>query len=400
MKERATMRDRRGMTLIEMLIAITVFSVILGAALGLLSKQSKGLDQGSNDMNMLQNLTFSGSLLEEEIRMAGANVPYKQPAIVYAGTNSFIFSADYASNTDSLYTVYYNPGLPSGQVNALTSAQRFALSGTSPSFSYPDSNYFAAGNSGANSPAETLSWFFQLDTSTVTPTNDYLLLRQVNNQAPEVVIRNVLQTTGRNFFRYYYKRIPPAGTSQATLDTVPTAWMPLKHTFGVHGAVADSGPASRIDSLAAVEVAFTVSNGQTGTALRTRSISFMIPMPNIGTKKVTSCGDLPLFGSSLTAAWNVNTTVTPPDTTMVLTWNQAIDETGGESDVQAYVIWRRLLGATVWPEAMASVPAGSTTPSFVDHTAIPGTLYQYAVAAQDCTPSLSTMSTATPPALP
>ena len=220
------MGDRRGMTLIEMLIALTVFTVILGSALGFLSKQSKGLDQSSTDMGMLQNLTFAGSLLQEEIRMAGANVPFKQPVIVYAGTNSFSFSADYASNVDSLYTVYYNPGLPSGQVNALTSSQRFPLPGSSPAFSYPDSSYSSVGNSGVNSPAETITWFFQLDTSTATPANDYVLLRQINDQASELVIRNVLQTSGRNFFRYYYKRIPAAGTSQSSLDTVPTNWMP------------------------------------------------------------------------------------------------------------------------------------------------------------------------------
>lgn len=394
------MHARRGMTLIEMLIAITVFSVVLASALGFLSKQSKGLDQNSTEMNMLQNLTFSGSLLKEEIRMAGANVPFRQPAIVYAGSGSFIFSADYASNTDSLYTVYYNPGLPSGEVNALTSAQRFPLPGTSPSFSYPDSNYFALGNAGMNSPAETIAWFFQLDATTATPTNDYLLLRQVNDRAPEVVIRNVLQTPGRNFFRYYYKRIPAAGTSQASLDSVPSAWMPLKHTYGVHGAVPDTGVVARIDSLAAVEAAFTVSNGLTGALQRTRAISFVISMPNIGTKKVTSCGDLPLFGSALTADWEIDNSLTPPDTSMKLRWNQAVDEAGGESDVQAYMIWRRLVGVPTWDEPLASVPAGPAVPSFVDQTAVTGTLYQYAVAAQDCTPSLSTLSTATPPASP
>jgi prepilin-type N-terminal cleavage/methylation domain-containing protein len=390
------MRNRRGMTLIEMLIAITVFTVILASALGFLSKQSKGLDQNSSDMGMLQNLTFAGSLLQEEIRMTGANVPYKQPVIVYAGVNSFSFNADYASNIDSLYAVYYNPGLPSGQVNALTAAQRFALPGSSPAFMYPDSTYFAPGAPGVNSPAETITWFFQLDTSTATPTNDYLLMRQVNDQAPEVVIRNVLQTSGRNFFRYYYKRIPPIGTSQASLDTVPTSWMPVRHTQGVHGMPSDTGQAARADSLGAVEVGFTVSNGLTGAATRTRSISFMIPMPNVGTKKVTSCGDVPLFGSGLTAQWNIDNSATPPDTFMLLTWNQAVDETSGELDVQAYIIWRRLLGATTWDEPLGSVPAGSASPSYADQTALPGTAYQYAVAAQDCTPSLSTMATATP----
>jgi type II secretory pathway pseudopilin PulG len=388
------------MTLIEMLIALTVFTVILGSALGFLSKQSKGLDQSSSDMGMLQNLTFAGSLLQEEIRMAGANVPFKQPVITYAGANAFSFNADYASNVDSLYTVYYNPGLPSGQVNALTSSQRFALSGSSPAFFYPDSSYTATGGSGVNSPAETITWFFQLDTSTATPTNDYLLLRQINNQAPEVVIRNVLQTSGRNFFRYYYKRIPAAGTSQSSLDSVPTSWMPVRHTQGVHGMPSDTGQAARVDSLATVEVAFTVSNGLTGASSRTRAISFIIPMPNVGTKKVTSCGDLPLFGSGLNAQWNIDNTVTPPDTFMRLTWNQAVDETAGEQDIQAYIIWRRLLGAPAWNEPLSSVPAGSTSPSFADQTAIPGTAYEFAVAAQDCTPSLSSMATATPPLTP
>lgn len=394
------MRDRRGVTLIEMLIAMTVFTLVLAATLGLLSRQSRGLDKNSSDMGMLQNLTFASSILQEELRMAGANVPYKQPAVIYAGANALAFNADYASATDSLYAVYYNPGLPSGQGNALTSAERFALPGTSPAFSYPDSSYFADGAALMNSPAETITWFFALDTSTTTPANDYILYRQVNDAAPEVAIRNVLQTGARNFFKYYYKRIPAAGTSQATLDSVPSAWMPVRHTQGVHGMPSDTAAAARIDSLAAVEVAFTVSNAGTGANLRTRSISFMVPMPNIGTKKVTSCGDVPLFGSGLTATWTIDNAAAPPDTFMLLRWNRATDETSGEGDVQAYIIWRRLVADPDWNEPLASVPAGAVNPSFPDQSALPGTAYTYAVAAQDCTPSLSTMSTVSPPASP
>jgi hypothetical protein len=385
--------------LIEKLVALMVFSLVLTGALGFMNRQSRSFDKSAVDMGMLQNLSFAGELMEQEFRLAGANVPYKEPAVVYAGTSAFIFNADYASNTDSLYAVYFNPGLPAGQVNALTASQKFALSGTSPSFSYPDSNYYAMGSTSINSPAETISWFFTPDTSTADAT-DYVLLRQIDDATPEVVIRNVLPTTGKNFFRYYYQRIPLSGTTSASLDTVPTSWMPAKHSIAIHGSPGDTGVNARIDSLATIEVNFTVSNGQTGTTRRTRAISFMVPMPNVRTKKVTSCGDLPLFGASLTAAWSIDNTVTPPDTAMLLQWGRAVDETGGEEDVQSYVIWRRLNGATVWPEAMASVPAGPTSPSFVDQTAVPGTAYQYAVAAQDCTPALSTLVTATPPASP
>lgn len=394
------MRSRRGVTLIEMLISITVFSLVMASTLGFLSRQGKGLDRNSTDMGMLQNLSFAGSLLEQEIRLAGANVPFKQPGVIYAGASALIFNADYASNIDSLYAVYYNPGLPSGQINALTPAQRFALPGTSPAYLYPDSLYYASGASAIISPAETIAWFFQLDGST-PPADDYTLMRQVNNAAPEVVIRNVTLTPGRNFFRYYYKRVPSAGIAAASLDTVPSSWMPVIHTEGVHGGVNDVGVAARADSLSMVEVAFTVTNGLAGADLRSRSIGFMVPMPNLAVKKVTSCGDAPILGTGVFATWVVDAAASPPDTTMVLTWSRAVDEAGGENDVRAYVIWRRSVGATTWPEPIATVAAGPASPSFADESAVTGPPgYQYALAAQDCTPSLSTMVSVTAPLSP
>lgn len=390
------MRNRRGMTLIEMLVALTVFSIVLGGALGFMNRQSRSFDKSAVDMGMLQNLSFAGELMEQEFRLAGANVPFKEPAVVYAGANAFIFNADYASATDSLYAVYFNPGLPAGQVSALTASQRFALSGTSPAFSYPDSNYYADGSSSINSPAETITWFFTPDTST-SDANDYVLMRQINNATPEVVIRNVLPTTGRNFFRYYYRRIPVSGTTSASLDTVPTAWMPVKHNLAIHGSPGDTAANARSDSLALIEVSFTVSNGQTGTNQRTRAINFMVSMPNVQTKRVTTCGDAPIFGSAVAATWTVDALASPPDTFMALTWTRAVDETGGELDVQNYIIWRRLNGATTWGEPIATVPAGDPTPTYNDPTVQPnvGQTWQYAVAAQDCTPSFSTQSVVT-----
>jgi hypothetical protein len=381
------------MTLVEMMIALIVFSVVLATSLGFISKQSKGFDKSAMDMGMLQNLSFANQLLDQELRLAGANAPYKQPAVIYAGTDAFIYNADYASNTDSLYAVYYNPGLPSGQVSALQAADKFALPGTSPSFSYPDSNYFAAGGGGVNSAAETIVWFFQLDASTADA-NDYVLLRQVNDSPPETVIRNVYKTTGKQFFRYYYKRIPASGTGTATLDSVPSTWMPVKHSVPIHGAVADTGVAARVDSLALVELNFTVTNGQTGTSQRSRAINFMVPLPNNGIKQVTSCGGPPIFTSAIAATW----VPVSGDWELRLTWTPSLDENGGERDVTGYVIWRRPLGATVWGNPIASVPAGVSSPVYAD-TVTSGTVpaYQYAVAAQDCSPSLSTQQVVTAP---
>lgn len=394
------MLDRRGMTLIEMLVALVIFSIILGGSLGMLSSQSRALDKNAADMGMLQNLSFGGDLLGQEFRLSGSNVPFKQPMVLYAGPSTFIFNADYASNTDSLFAVFYNPGMPTTQVSALLPAQRFALPGTSPVFMYPDSTYFAAGSNALTSPAETINWRFALDTSTADAT-DYALFRQVNDQAAEVVIRNVIPTPGRNFFRYHYKRIPASGSTSSSLDTVPTAWMPVRHTWAIHGAAADTGASARADSLGAVEVAFTVTNGLTGAAQRTRAITFMASLPNIGTKKITTCGGAPVLGVTPAAAWAVDSAATPWDSSIVLTWAQAMDESSGERDVQSYVIWRRDQGAATWPEPIATVAAGAATPSWEDETAVPGAPgYQYMLAAQDCTPLLSGTATVTAPLVP
>ncbi len=385
------MPNRRGMTLVEMMIALIVFSIVLATSLGFISKQSKGFDKSATDMGMLQNLSFANTLLEQELRLAGANTPYKQPAVVYAGTDGFAYNADYASNVDTTYAVYYNPGLPNGQVGSLTAAQRFALPCSNPSYSYPDSSYYSG--TGIFSPAETIIWCFQLDAST-TDANDYVLMRQVNDNAPEAVVRNIYKTTGKQFFRYWYKRIPAGGTSGATLDTVPANWMPIRHTQPIHGSTADSGAAARIDSLATVEVNFTVTNGQSGANQRTRAINFMIPLPNNGIKQLTTCGVDPIPTTGLSAGW----VSVSGNWVLKLTWTPSVDETGGENDVTGYVIWRRQVGATLWGNPIVNVPAGPSSPSFAD-TVTSGTTpaYQYAIAAEDCSPSLSTQQSVTAP---
>lgn len=389
------MSNRRGMTLIEMLVAMVVFSLVMAGALSFLIQQNRGFDRNQTDMGMLQNLRFARDLLEQEIRLAGANVPYQQPAIVYAGTNALAVNADYASNTDSLFAVYYDPTLPSGQVMALTFANRMTI--PTSTMQYPDTDYKDI--SGNPSPAETITWYFAADTSTADAT-DYALYRQVNNRPPEVMTRNVFQTTAKNFFKYYKQTTQVTG--QATLDSVPTAWMPVRNMVTINGSVGDTGVAARSDSLRVVEVNYTVSNGEQGAKRRTRAITFSVPMPNTTTKKVSTCGAAPITPSGLLLSWVIDSAGgVPVDTVMSVRWNQSTDEAAGEKDVLKYVIWRRLVGATTWGDPITSVPSGFATPSYTDQTATPGAPgYQYAVAAQDCTPTLSTQVSGSAPLSP
>jgi hypothetical protein len=158
----------------------------------------------------------------------------------------------------------------------------------------------------------------------------------------------------------------------------------------LHGSAGDTAVAARIDSLRAVELSYSVTNGRTGTEERIRQISTIIPLPNLTAKKLQTCGHDPLFSQVLVATPNAGGIGAGID----LQWNAAIDETGGEKDVLRYVIWRRRTGTADWGDPLFTVPAGKAVYTLTDGGVLPDSSYDYAAAAQDCTPSLSSQSMA------
>jgi len=83
-----------------------------------------------------------------------------------------------------------------------------------------------------------------------------------------------------------------------------------------------------------------------------------------------------------------------------LTWSPATDEAGGEADVARYVLWRREVGNTGWGDPYIAVPAGQPGYSYQDAAVESGKAYEFALAAQDCTPSLSTLAQSAPVVIP
>lgn len=373
------MRSERGVTLIEMLIALVIFLIVLASTMSAIGSQNRGFNKGLEEMGILQNLRYGVQQMEMEIRMAGANTPAAQPGIVYAGVNAVSFNSDLISNTPGdISAVYVDPDAPTGHVTAMTTATAVAIPGSSPAWTYPAANY-------ALSPAETTTFWFTPDAAT-TRTDDFVLMRQVNDQPAETLVRAILAPTGgAPFFSYRYLNVPAAGAT--TLAAVPAGWLPLRHSAVQHGIAADTGVAARIDSLRAVEVQYRVTNMKTGTAERIRTISAVIPTPNIGVRKLQSCGDLPIFLSGVVATWNAGTN------NIDVTWNASVDEATGERDIIRYVIWRRSGAVVSWGDPLASIAPGSASYSFPDPDVVTGTTYQYAIAAQDCTPALSTQRT-------
>ncbi len=382
------MRTRQGFTLIELLIAMVVFVIVLGGALSFLTAQQRMFQKGSDAMGVLQNLSFGSDNLDSQIRTTGGNAPDAQPPVVYAGPNAFAFNADYVSNDAlDISAVYIDPDASDAETQALRITGPITVPTSAPAFIYPTINYFAG--AGINSPAETIILYFDPNLETVRG-DDFVLLRQVNGNAPEVLIRNVLRdSTNLPFFRYYKLRIAVAGQLPA-LTLVTAAETPMSHALTTHGNTADL--VSRIDSLRAVIVSFKVTNGLTGASERSERISMNVPLPNMGLKHLKICGSEPVLGQPLNAAFDGIDKVN-------LTWNPAFDENSGERDVIRYVLWRRKLlpgPAEVYTDPLTSVAAGFPNYLFSDAQNLEaGATYEYQLAAQDCSPKLSSPVTST-----
>ena len=374
------MRTNKGFTLVELLVAMVVFVVVLGGAMGFLTAQSRTFRRGSDDMAVLQNMSFGADNLDGQIRTAGANTVDAQPPVVYASANTLSFNADYVANDAAdISAVYYDPDAAVAEVEALKVANQIVIPGSAPNFAYPTSDYNTT--AGTASPAELITLFFTPDLETAR-TDDFMLMRQVNNNAPETLIRQVLpDSTNLPFFRYHILR-PPAANLLPKLVLVPAAELPASHALATHGDAADA--VTKIDSLRAVLVSYVITNGQTGSLERTQRISLNIPLPNMGVKLLKICGSEPILGTGLVAAYQ------PLTGQVKLTWVPAFDENSGEKDVVRYVIWRKKITDATWTDPLTSVAAGQANYTYDDGQGLQAaTTYQYQLAAQDCSPKLS-----------
>src|SRR5690606_2099 len=112
-----------------------------------------------------------------------------------------------------------------------------------------------------------------------------------------------------------------------------------------------------------------------------------IRMPNAGQRALQTCGEEPLFGSGVTAAQD------GAEPRVIVTWSPSFDETSGEVDIVRYAIFRREIPQVGWGEPYFSIPAGQANYIYTDSDVAVGSTYEYAIAAQDCTPTMSGLRT-------
>jgi len=372
---------RHGWTLVELIIALTIFGVVITTALSVTAKQNTAFQEALVRLNALRNLRYAITTLNQDLETLGTNVPSAQPSFIYGDSNVVTFSADYASNVaGDPFAVYYDPDAPTGQVRA-----------PSASFVIPTTTVTAADTAyqsapGVPSPAEMITFFLTPDTST-SRTDDYVLYRQVNAGTPESVAHNLIHVGDTPFFSYM--RLTQDSTGQNIVAAFPDSLLPIYHSAKLHLSAADTGRSALADSIRGIRITMGATNGLTGAQERQVDLTRLIRLPNAGTGMLSTCGSPPVLGVGLSAALD---SLPGGGVAVDLSWMPATDETGGEKDVVRYVLWRRLAGASGWGDPFRAIPAGQPSYVYQDATVEPGKIYQYALAAQDCTPSLSPLA--------
>jgi prepilin-type N-terminal cleavage/methylation domain-containing protein len=379
---------RRGASLVELLVAMLIFSIVMASAFSFLLVQTRSYRTIATRTDQMQNARFGHDLLRQELRAAGTNVADGQPLVVYASDSVFAFNADLASNRrDSmLFTgaIYVDPFASDDEVMALTTDNQITIPGSN--FTYPLADY--GSGSGTIGEAETIIFFFVPDTLD-NEEGTFALMRQTNAGVPDRISGGLKPVEDTRFFRYWYDPVR-YDQGATTLAVVPPAWLPLAKTVATRGVPPDTGTSltTRVDQLRAVEVAYQAARKSDGTR---EVVRFRVPLPNVAVERaVRACGRPPLPPSAPTASWNADSAA------VLLAWPPAIDDGGGENDAIRYVLWRRLLGTVGWRAPLATI---GTVPGTLTYTYRDGGVeqelgntYQYALAVQDCTPNLSTPS--------
>lgn len=374
----STRDARKGMTLIELMVALTIFAVVISVSVAFMAQQNAAFQESIRRLVALRNLRYAVTTLSQDLEALGTNVPDLQPSLYYADADVIVFSADYATNVaDDPFAVFYDPDAPSGQVRAPSGG--FSIPNAAVSF--PDTTYESV--PGVTSPAEVILFFMAADTST-SRTDDHILFRQVNGNDPEPVARNLLRNGSEPFFSY--ERLANDGTGEVALSALPDSLVPIHHAAVVHMSPADTARSALADSIRAVRVRFRATNGIEGDEEAVVAVDRLIPLPNAGFGMLATCGSAPILGVGLSASV---VTLGTGEPAVNLSWNPAVDEAGGETDVVRYVIWRREAGSTNWGDPFRAIPAGAASYSYQDAAVTPATAYEYALAAQDCTPTLS-----------
>ncbi len=386
---------RAGFTIAELLVAAVITAVVFAIALPLLGSQSRAVAATAGRVDALQNARYAQNAVDRELRMVGVNTLTGQPMVVQAGPYVVTFNADLVTrDEDDVWSIYYDPDADSTTTLAM---QPPAVALPVTGFSYP--SVAALDRSGLPGRAETVSYWVSADSTSPRP-DEYVLFRRVNKAAAVAVVTGLYIAPGQPFFRYLWAR-----DSTGVIDTVPAAKLPLRHTVGVHGSVADTGEtatlAAGVDRIRAiiVQASGQYRDARPGAPLVRRATRTQTTLINMTMLNRPSCGLAPDPVAATAALVLVN----GQPSHVRISWTKASDDGAGERDIERYLIYRAVNGAA-YGEPLEELPSvnGAVATYYWDDQDVkrPPTAsnpisntFAYAIVVQDCQPSLSTPAT-------
>lgn len=357
-----------GFTLLEIMLSITILLLVFAMTVPLFRSQVQAMGSTAGRSDAQQNVRFAISTIERQIRVAGAGVSDQQPLLIQADPFAVTFDADYAARDTAAEggafgAVYFDSDLPIGSTMSMTPAKQVTLPLST--VVWPTTSYFRGG--GPPSAAETISFWVAPDNSPGS-NGRYALFRRVNAMPIDTLARGMVLDASKPPFTYQI--INAAGL----VVDVPSASLPAFHV-AVHGSPADTGSSALTDQIRFLKVHLIGSYIEHDGSKTQRPADASIRLLNAGLLNHATCGDAPVFGQSVSAVADTGR--------VVLTWSSASDETGGEKDVEKYVIYRRIPPAA-FADPLVSIPAGQATYNFTDSQATSGKNFIYGVAAEDC----------------
>jgi prepilin-type N-terminal cleavage/methylation domain-containing protein len=369
LKSSTSPADRSGFTLLEMIISITLISIVLGLTVPFFRTELQAFGNVAGRDDAQQNARYGVSMIDRELRVAGIGVVDPQPLIVQAAPYAITFNVDLITrDKNDRGAAYYDPDIDANAAASLPKSSKITLPLTATT--YPDSNYTQ--NTGVLSDAETISYWVAADPDP-SAAGTYALFRRVNAMPATVVAKALVLPPNTPVFRYF------KADTLGQLIEIPQNTLPIYHLAPIHNSKADSGKSALTDSIRVVRVRITGQFTDRKGVKNARPVETGVRIMNAGLLHFHTCGDPPIMSSVVTAVATNN-----PSTKVTVTWNSSVDQSAGEKDVEQYSIYRRGSATPLFSEPIASIPGGTPTYTFTDTQVQSGDQLIYGIAAVDC----------------
>lgn len=389
---------RRGMSLIEIMVALTLMVAVFAITLPFLRAQTAAIGRGAGRMDAEQIARYAILTIDRDLRRANADSA--QPLLVLAHGRALVFTANLVANADNAADVDAFDLADDGELSPFPStvAPVTSRAVTLPLVggTYPTSN--PIDRYGNPSGGETISYWLEADATVPGRSDVYVLWRRVNAGAAVEVVRGLVVPANADFFTYLQSVTTVAnGITTRRLDPLP---VPNPVTNLPYYRWADT----EINAVRAVEMVATgryVDPKATGEVLST--VRWTTTLVNAPGRLLVDCGPAPVAPGapsvaggkakrndvSANAKNEANGKNNAPQGALEVQvqWQRSADDSP-TGDVRSYFLEWRDVGTTTW-RGLATIPARTQAQYFYLHgvSALVGRglgNVQYRVRAIDC----------------